>query len=217
MFSLQYFKCVELSRIPLWICVFFRLWYIALKVLKSTRWWLSFGLHSLFAFPSSHRLSLWTAPFSGSPVYWSCWFKWHRFVLFVSRIALQEETNRMSANALAIVFAPCILRCPDTIDPLQSVQDISKTTAYVYSITQLPSTAFSPYVPFHCYYCRDVCNHIFPSSTYRVCFFFFFVDVWSWSSGNRWISTGLDWRTLTAWSLRRTRPKIDLPSLEDQW
>lgn len=37
----------------------------------------------------------------------------------------------MSANALAIVFAPCVLRCPDTTDPLQSVQDISKTTAYV--------------------------------------------------------------------------------------
>lgn len=49
------------------------------------------------------------------------------FVLFL-RIALQEDTNRMSANALAIVFAPCILRCPDTTDPLQSVQDISKTT-----------------------------------------------------------------------------------------
>lgn len=45
------------------------------------------------------------------------------------RISLQEETNRMSANALAIVFAPCILRCPDSIDPLQSVQDIGKTTA----------------------------------------------------------------------------------------
>nr|XP_046208048.1 unconventional myosin-IXAa-like [Oncorhynchus gorbuscha] len=44
-------------------------------------------------------------------------------------IALQEDTNRMSANALAIVFSPCILRCPDTIDPLQSVQDIGKTTA----------------------------------------------------------------------------------------
>uniref|UniRef100_A0A8D2NES5 Myosin IXA n=1 Tax=Zonotrichia albicollis TaxID=44394 RepID=A0A8D2NES5_ZONAL len=42
-----------------------------------------------------------------------------------------EETNRMSANALAIVFAPCILRCPDTTDPLQSVQDISKTTTCV--------------------------------------------------------------------------------------
>lgn len=37
----------------------------------------------------------------------------------------------MSANALAIVFAPCILRCPDTTDPLQSVQDIGKTTACV--------------------------------------------------------------------------------------
>uniref|UniRef100_A0A5F8GI34 Myosin IXA n=1 Tax=Monodelphis domestica TaxID=13616 RepID=A0A5F8GI34_MONDO len=48
--------------------------------------------------------------------------------VFFFRIALQEETNRMSANALAIVFAPCILRCPDTTDPLQSVQDISKTT-----------------------------------------------------------------------------------------
>ncbi|KAJ3596227.1 hypothetical protein NHX12_002636, partial [Muraenolepis orangiensis] len=54
-----------------------------------------------------------------------------RLVFHLVRIALQEETNRMSANALAIVFAPCVLRCPDTIDPLQSVQDISKTTACV--------------------------------------------------------------------------------------
>lgn len=55
-------------------------------------------------------------------------FLFHLGSLFFFRIALQENTNRMSANALAIVFAPCILRCPDTIDPLQSVQDISKTT-----------------------------------------------------------------------------------------
>uniref|UniRef100_H3CW19 Myosin IXA n=1 Tax=Tetraodon nigroviridis TaxID=99883 RepID=H3CW19_TETNG len=54
-----------------------------------------------------------------------------RLVFHLVRIALQEETNRMSANALAIVFAPCILRCPDSIDPLQSVQDIGKTTACV--------------------------------------------------------------------------------------
>uniref|UniRef100_A0A7N8WUL3 Myosin IXA n=1 Tax=Mastacembelus armatus TaxID=205130 RepID=A0A7N8WUL3_9TELE len=54
-----------------------------------------------------------------------------RLIFHLVRIALQEETNRMSANALAIVFAPCILRCPDTTDPLQSVQDISKTTACV--------------------------------------------------------------------------------------
>ncbi|XP_023201866.1 unconventional myosin-IXa-like isoform X4 [Xiphophorus maculatus] len=54
-----------------------------------------------------------------------------RLIFHLVRISLQEETNRMSVNALAIVFAPCILRCPDTIDPLQSVQDISKTTACV--------------------------------------------------------------------------------------
>ncbi|KAM8894379.1 unconventional myosin-IXAa isoform 3-T4 [Spinachia spinachia] len=54
-----------------------------------------------------------------------------RLIFHLVRIALQEETNRMSANALAIVFAPCILRCPDTIDPMQSVQDIGKTTACV--------------------------------------------------------------------------------------
>ncbi|KAK3533896.1 hypothetical protein QTP70_034428, partial [Hemibagrus guttatus] len=54
-----------------------------------------------------------------------------RLIFHLVRICLQEETNRMSANALAIVFAPCILRCPDTIDPLQSVKDISKTTACV--------------------------------------------------------------------------------------
>ncbi|KAI4904764.1 hypothetical protein NFI96_015365 [Prochilodus magdalenae] len=54
-----------------------------------------------------------------------------RLIFHLVRIALQEETNRMSANALAIVFAPCVLRCPDTIDPLQSVQDISKTTACI--------------------------------------------------------------------------------------
>lgn len=53
------------------------------------------------------------------------------FFLVCFRIMLQEDTNRMSANALAIVFAPCLLRCPDTTDPLQSVQDISKTTACV--------------------------------------------------------------------------------------
>ncbi|KAJ7994672.1 hypothetical protein DPEC_G00251900 [Dallia pectoralis] len=54
-----------------------------------------------------------------------------RLFFHLVRIAGQEDTNRMSTNALAIVFAPCILRCPDTIDPLQSVQDIGKTTACV--------------------------------------------------------------------------------------
>uniref|UniRef100_A0A671LQL3 Unconventional myosin-IXa-like n=1 Tax=Sinocyclocheilus anshuiensis TaxID=1608454 RepID=A0A671LQL3_9TELE len=54
-----------------------------------------------------------------------------RLIFHLVRISFQEVTNRMSANAVAIVFAPCILRCPDTTDPLQSVRDISKTTACV--------------------------------------------------------------------------------------
>ncbi|XP_044294830.1 unconventional myosin-IXa isoform X3 [Varanus komodoensis] len=54
-----------------------------------------------------------------------------RLIFHLVRIALQEETNRMSANALAIVFAPCILRCPNTTDPLQSAQDVSKTISCV--------------------------------------------------------------------------------------
>ncbi|XP_042332591.1 LOW QUALITY PROTEIN: unconventional myosin-IXa [Sceloporus undulatus] len=54
-----------------------------------------------------------------------------RLIFHLVRIALQEETNRMSANALAIVFAPCILRSPDTTDPLQSAQDVSKTISCV--------------------------------------------------------------------------------------
>lgn len=44
------------------------------------------------------------------------------------RVALVEDINRMSPNALAIVFAPCLLRCPDNSDPLTSMKDVSKTT-----------------------------------------------------------------------------------------
>lgn len=48
--------------------------------------------------------------------------------LFVFRVAKEEAHNRMSANSLSIVFAPCILRCPDSSDPLLSMKDINKTT-----------------------------------------------------------------------------------------
>lgn len=47
---------------------------------------------------------------------------------FLYRVALLEDINRMSPNALAIVFAPCLLRCPDNSDPLTSMKDVSKTT-----------------------------------------------------------------------------------------
>ncbi|NWI26665.1 MYO9B protein, partial [Sula dactylatra] len=54
-----------------------------------------------------------------------------RLIFHLSGVALIEDVNRMSPNALAIVFAPCLLRCPDTSDPLTSMKDVSKTTMCV--------------------------------------------------------------------------------------
>lgn len=44
------------------------------------------------------------------------------------RVCKVEAHNRMSPNSLAIVFAPCVLRCPDSADPLLSMKDVAKTT-----------------------------------------------------------------------------------------
>lgn len=54
-----------------------------------------------------------------------------RLIFHLVKVAKEEAHNRMSANALAIVFAPCILRCPDSSDPLLSMKDINKTTLCV--------------------------------------------------------------------------------------
>ncbi|NXT03061.1 MYO9B protein, partial [Jacana jacana] len=54
-----------------------------------------------------------------------------RLIFHLVKVALIENVNRMSPNALAIVFAPCLLRCPDTSDPLTSMKDVSKATMCV--------------------------------------------------------------------------------------
>uniref|UniRef100_A0A671SIE9 Unconventional myosin-IXb-like n=1 Tax=Sinocyclocheilus anshuiensis TaxID=1608454 RepID=A0A671SIE9_9TELE len=54
-----------------------------------------------------------------------------RLVFHLVRVAKEEKSNRMTPNSLAIVFAPCILRCPDSADPLMSMKDIAKTTICV--------------------------------------------------------------------------------------
>ncbi|XP_063074529.1 unconventional myosin-IXb isoform X2 [Engraulis encrasicolus] len=54
-----------------------------------------------------------------------------RLVFHLVRVAREEQHNRMSANSLAIVFAPCILRCPDSSDPFLSMKDVGKTTTCV--------------------------------------------------------------------------------------
>uniref|UniRef100_UPI0009B4E7CE unconventional myosin-IXb n=1 Tax=Monopterus albus TaxID=43700 RepID=UPI0009B4E7CE len=54
-----------------------------------------------------------------------------RLIFHLVRVCKEEEHNRMSSNSLAIVFAPCILRCPDSADPLLSMKDVAKTTTCV--------------------------------------------------------------------------------------
>ncbi|XP_072012811.1 unconventional myosin-IXb isoform X4 [Engystomops pustulosus] len=54
-----------------------------------------------------------------------------RLIFHLVKVALLEDVNRMSPNSLAIVFAPCILRCPDNYDPLTSMKEVSKATACV--------------------------------------------------------------------------------------
>uniref|UniRef100_A0A670JQ50 Myosin IXA n=1 Tax=Podarcis muralis TaxID=64176 RepID=A0A670JQ50_PODMU len=70
-----------------------------------------------------------------------------RLIFHLVRIALEEETNRMSANALAIVFAPCVLRSPDTTDPLRSAQDVSKTIRPItFPPAQLQAIFMAPFL-----------------------------------------------------------------------
>ncbi|XP_056614043.1 unconventional myosin-IXb isoform X3 [Triplophysa dalaica] len=54
-----------------------------------------------------------------------------RLIFHLVRVAKEEKSNRMTSNSLSIVFAPCILRCPDSADPLLSMKDVAKTTTCV--------------------------------------------------------------------------------------
>ncbi|XP_062280711.1 si:zfos-588f8.1 isoform X2 [Scomber scombrus] len=54
-----------------------------------------------------------------------------RLIFHLVMVCKNEGANRMSSNSLAIVFAPCILRCPDSADPLLSMKDVAKTTTCV--------------------------------------------------------------------------------------
>lgn len=51
-----------------------------------------------------------------------------RLVFHMVRVAQHEEHNRMSANALAIVFAPCILRSQRSQTVQDSLNDVAKQT-----------------------------------------------------------------------------------------
>lgn len=51
-----------------------------------------------------------------------------RLLFHLARVAQQEESNRMNANSLAIVFAPCVLRTDRPMQMQDKLSDISKQT-----------------------------------------------------------------------------------------
>ena len=57
-----------------------------------------------------------------------------RIVFHLTRVALNEKSNRMGPNALAIVFAPCILRTRKLEQAQDSLLNVSKQTTVVESI-----------------------------------------------------------------------------------
>lgn len=57
-----------------------------------------------------------------------------RLIFHLARVALHEEVNRMNAGALAIVFAPCILRTNKILPAQDSLNDISRQTQCIETI-----------------------------------------------------------------------------------
>lgn len=51
-------------------------------------------------------------------------------------MALHEEVNRMNSGALAIVFAPCILRTNKVVPAQDSLHDIGRQTACIETIIE---------------------------------------------------------------------------------
>uniref|UniRef100_A0A1A8J5N9 Myosin IXb n=1 Tax=Nothobranchius kuhntae TaxID=321403 RepID=A0A1A8J5N9_NOTKU len=51
-----------------------------------------------------------------------------RLLFHLVKVVKEEKHNKMSPGSLAIVFAPCILRAPESSDPFSGLRDVSKTT-----------------------------------------------------------------------------------------
>lgn len=54
-----------------------------------------------------------------------------RLIFHLVKVAKEEEHNKMTPSSLAIVFAPCILRSPDSNDPFLGMKDVGKITMCV--------------------------------------------------------------------------------------
>ncbi|KAL1505209.1 hypothetical protein ABEB36_004823 [Hypothenemus hampei] len=60
-----------------------------------------------------------------------------RLIFHLARVALHEETNRMSASSLAIVFAPCVLRTNKRVPAQESLHDITSQTRCIETIIKV--------------------------------------------------------------------------------
>ncbi|KAH0999523.1 hypothetical protein HUJ04_001394, partial [Dendroctonus ponderosae] len=60
-----------------------------------------------------------------------------RLVFHLARVALHEETNRMSSSSLAIVFAPCVLRTNKRVPAQESLHDITSQTRCIETIIKV--------------------------------------------------------------------------------
>ncbi|XP_047124730.1 unconventional myosin-IXa isoform X1 [Hydra vulgaris] len=63
-----------------------------------------------------------------------------RVIIHLSRVAMYEDTNKMSPNALAIIWAPCLMRPPSDTDPLETIQQLSKQTKCIEILIQVQVT-----------------------------------------------------------------------------
>lgn len=57
-----------------------------------------------------------------------------RLIFHLARVALHEDVNRMNAGALAIVFAPCVLRTNKVLPAQDSLNDIGRQTQCIETI-----------------------------------------------------------------------------------
>lgn len=57
-----------------------------------------------------------------------------RLIFHLARVALHEDVNRMNASALAIVFAPCVLRTNKVLPAQDSLNDIGRQTQCIETI-----------------------------------------------------------------------------------
>ncbi|CAH1131340.1 unnamed protein product [Ceutorhynchus assimilis] len=60
-----------------------------------------------------------------------------RLIFHLARVALHEETNRMSSSSLAIVFAPCVLRTNKRVPAQECLHDITSQTRCIETIIKV--------------------------------------------------------------------------------